>query len=165
VRSANRIAAEGGVGAFDSAGQLVRNGSRPLQAQIANNTCGPNSVSMILETVRPGRSATTLFNLNLGPGGTTIDRLAVMLNRNGVGATWRAGYSIDDIAAATARGNPLIAHVKVPNYTGHFVVVDGVTTRLGQRVVAIRDPLGGRQYFELTSEFSKRFSGQVVTLP
>jgi hypothetical protein len=46
----------------------------------------------------------------------------------------------------------------------HWVVVDGVTTRLGQEVLAIRDPWG-IQYFELTSVFGPRFTGQgVVTL-
>jgi filamentous hemagglutinin len=120
---------------------------------------------MVLETLGKGRSSTKLVNLNLGPQGTTVDRLAMLLNRNGVNAAWRWGFRIDDIAAATAGGGPLIAHVRVPGGGGHFVVIDGVTTRLGQRVLAIRDPLGGRQYFELATEFAKRMTGQVVVLP
>jgi filamentous hemagglutinin len=120
---------------------------------------------MVLDTTNAGRASTNIINLALSARGTTMDRLAALLRRNGVNATWRAGYSVDDVARATAGGNPLIAAVRVPGGGGHAVVVDGVTTRMGQRVVAIRDPAGGRQYFELTSEFARRFLGQVVTLP
>lgn len=94
-----------------------------------------------------------------------IDRLALLLKQNGTNATWRTGYGVDDIARDTARGHPLIAHVRVPGGGGHFIVVDGVTSRMGERVAAIRDPAGGQQYFERVSEFSKRLTGQVVTLP
>lgn len=118
---------------------------------------------MVLDTINPGRASTNTINLALTARGTTMDRLAALLRRNGVNATWRGRYSIDDVARATAGGNPLLAAVRVPG-GGHAVVVDGVTTRMGQRVVAVRDPRG-RQYFELVSEFSKRFRGEVVTLP
>lgn len=43
----------------------------------------------------------------------------------------------------------------------HFVVVDGVTTRNGVAVVAIRDP-HGVQYFSPVRTFEKNFSGEVV---
>jgi len=55
-----------------------------------------------------------------------------------------------------------IARVTLGNGEGYFVVVDGVTTRLGQSVVAARDPGTGTQYFVPANEFSKKFSGQVV---
>jgi filamentous hemagglutinin len=45
---------------------------------------------------------------------------------------------------------------------GHFVVVDGVTTRQGQAVVAVRDPGSGKQYFVPKAEFESKFSGQAV---
>lgn len=86
------------------------------------------------------------------------------LRQNGMNAAWKTGYSIDDIARATQTGKPLIAAVRVPGGGGHAVVIDGVTTRMGQLVVAVRDPASGRQYFELASEFAKRFTGQVVTI-
>ena len=158
--------AEGGTGfGFSKIGQMARNGNRLVTAQMTGNICGPQCVDMILDTIHPGRISTNIINLRLGPFGTTIDRLAKMLNANGVNATWRVGYGIEKMATATRRGNPLIAHVRLPNGGGHFIVVDGVTTRTGQRVVAIRDPAGGRQYFELATEFSQRISGQAVTLP
>ncbi|MCO3324625.1 hypothetical protein FA200_18730 [Pseudomonas aeruginosa] len=43
----------------------------------------------------------------------------------------------------------------------HFVVVDGVTTRNGVSVVAIRDP-HGTQYFSPVAIFEKSFTGEVV---
>ena len=154
-----------GAAGFDAAGQLARNGTRPLQAQIANNTCGPTSVGMALDTLNSGRSSTNIINLELTARGTTMDRLSALLNANGTNATLRSGASLGDIGTATAQGNPVIAHVNMPGGGGHFLVVDGVTTRMGQSVVAIRDPLGGGQYFELASRFMQRFSGWIVTVP
>lgn len=43
----------------------------------------------------------------------------------------------------------------------HFVVVDGVTTRNGIAVVAIRDPWG-KQYFSPAGTFEKNFTGEVI---
>lgn len=93
-----------------------------------------------------------------------MDRLLNLLGRNGIKSTLRNGRSIDDIAKFTANGKPAIAHVNLPEGGGHYVVIDGVTARLGQPVVAIRDPLGGRQYFELADDFAKRFSGWTIDL-
>lgn len=45
---------------------------------------------------------------------------------------------------------------------GHAVVVNGVTIRNGQTVVAIRDPALGRQYFTPVEEFYQKFSGEVI---
>jgi filamentous hemagglutinin len=39
------------------------------------------------------------------------------------------------------------------------VIVDGITVRQSQKVVAIRDPAGGRQYFTPLEEFSEKFIG------
>ena len=127
---------------------------------------GPTSVGMVLDTTNAARTSTNIINLGLSANGTTIDRLAALLRQNGVNAVWRQGYSIGDVAKATEGGKPLIAAVRVPGGGGHAIVVDGLTTRMGQSVVAIRDPSGGgQQYFELASEFAKRFTGHVVTLP
>lgn len=43
----------------------------------------------------------------------------------------------------------------------HFVFVDGVTTRQGIQVIAIRDP-HGEQYFSPVQTFKKSFTGEVV---
>jgi ABC-type bacteriocin/lantibiotic exporter with double-glycine peptidase domain len=69
--------------------------------------------------------------------------------------------TIDALAEATSRGNPAIAAVRLDR-GGHAIVVDGFTTRRGQRVVSIRDPALGRQYFTPLSEFADRFSGQAI---
>jgi hypothetical protein len=148
---------------FNTAGRLARNTDLPVVAQCANNTCGPHSVGMVLDMLRGGRSGTSLVKLNLTASGTKINRLDALLRRNGIPAQWKHSFGIDDVAKATSGRNPLIAHVKSGS-GGHFVVVDGVTTRLGQLVVAIRDPAGGRAYFETVEAFMKRFSGQVVEL-
>lgn len=66
------------------------------------------------------------------------------------------------MGAATSNGNSAIARVVLDSGEGHFVVVDGVTSRQGQFVVAVRDPGTGTQYFVPAAEFAKKFSGQVV---
>lgn len=44
----------------------------------------------------------------------------------------------------------------------HAVVVDGVTIRNCQTVVAIRDPALGCQYFTPVDEFNLKYSGQAI---
>jgi hypothetical protein len=157
----------GGTAGFDAAGQMPRYGSRPIQPQFATNTCGPTSVGMVLDTLIPERASTNIIDLQLSSHGTHMDRLGALLKANGTKAALKSGATINDIATATAGGKPVIAHVHMPDGGGHFLVVDGVTTRMGERVLAIRDPLKGRQYFELVSEFSKsnRFSGWIISIP
>lgn len=41
-------------------------------------------------------------------------------------------------------------------------VVDGITTRQGQMVVAIKDPALRRQYLAPFNEFTQRFSGHTI---
>lgn len=84
------------------------------------------------------------------------------LRLNGIeSATWSLGATVDELAVATAKGNSVIARMEL-NHGNHFVVVDGVTTRFGKAVVAIRDPGNGTQYFVPKVEFEAKFSGQVV---
>lgn len=69
-----------------------------------------------------------------------------------------------DLFHYTSNGTPVIA--RIADKTGgssfsHFVVVDGVTTRNGISVVAIRDPWG-KQYFSPVSTFEKNFTRDVV---
>lgn len=90
--------------------------------------------------------------------------LSKALQGNGISsAKWSLNASVSDLANATAKGDAVIAQVMIDNgNTIHFVVVDGVTTRYGQKVVAVRDPGTGSQYFVPTDEFSGKFTGQVV---
>jgi filamentous hemagglutinin len=101
---------------------------------------------------------------NLVPGvGTNVVGLTKTLQNNGLSsANWALSQSVDDLAAATANGNSAIARVALDGGEGHFVVVDGVTVRQGQSVVAVRDPGTGTQYFVPTEEFASKFTGQVV---
>lgn len=90
-----------------------------------------------------------------------MPRLAETLNSNGLPAQRVLGASLEDVAAATAKGNPAIVRMSLDR-GGHAVVVDGVTVRNGQEVVAIRDPALGRQYFTPVDEFRQKFSGEVI---
>lgn len=68
------------------------------------------------------------------------------------------------LEAATANGRPVIATVRNSDDTFHALVVDGITTRQGARVVAIRDPYQGQQYFELYETFSARYHQQAIEI-
>lgn len=65
------------------------------------------------------------------------------------------------MSEATATGHPAIVRMSLDR-GGHAVVVDGITIRNGQPVVAIRDPALGRQYFTPVSEFKQKFSGEAI---
>ncbi|MFY1079894.1 papain-like cysteine protease family protein, partial [Escherichia coli] len=83
--------------------------------------------------------------------------LAQVLRNNGLSSTRRASVTIEELAKATAKGDPAIVRMSLDR-GGHAVVVDGVTMRNGQYVVAIRDPAMGRQYFTPIDEFKRKFS-------
>ncbi|WP_430733058.1 cysteine peptidase family C39 domain-containing protein [Burkholderia stagnalis] len=149
---------------------VARNGERLVLDQryisnIGDVACGPTSCAMILNDRGQWVNVTQLAKdsgLMLGEG-TNVVGLTKALQKNGLSsAHWTLNASVDDLAAATSNGNAAIARVTIGNGEGHFVVVDGVTTRLGQSVVAVRDPGTGMQYFVPMGEFSKKFSGQVV---
>ncbi|WP_241019568.1 hemagglutinin repeat-containing protein [Burkholderia sp. Ac-20345] len=149
---------------------VARNGDRLVLDQryvsnIGDVACGPTSCAMIMNDRGQWVNVTQLAKdsgLILGEG-TNVVGLTKALQNNGVSsARWTLNATVDDLAAATSNGNAAIARVTLGNGEGHFVVVDGVTTRLGQSVVAVRDPGTGTQYFVPANEFSKKFSGQVV---
>ena len=96
--------------------------------------------------------------------GTNVVKMSEDLARQGVDATPHLNLSVTDIAEKTRHGDPVIAHVghPGPGQAGHFVVVDGVTTRNGKDVIAIRDP-HGKQYFEELEVFEARFTGNGLT--
>ncbi|MBN3004311.1 hemagglutinin repeat-containing protein [Chromobacterium alkanivorans] len=149
---------------------MSRAGSRIVIDQryvsnIGNVACGPTSCTMILNDTGKWVNITQIAkDANLIPGvGTDVIGLTGALQKNGLpSAKWAVGQSVNDIAAGTSRGNAVIARVSLDSGGGHFVVVDGVTSRQGQRVVAIRDPGTGTQYFTPVIDFVKKFTGQVV---
>ena len=148
---------------------IPRNGSRLVLDQsyvsdIGNVACGPTSCAMVMNDRGQFVNISHLAqDAGLVPGvGTDVLGLSDALRQNGVSAARASfGTTIDDLAASTANGNAAIAHVNLTGDAGHFVVVDGVTTRGGQAVVAVRDPLDG-QFFVPVAQFKTKFSGQAV---
>jgi RHS repeat-associated protein len=126
--------------------------------------CGPTSCAMILDTLGLPYDLNKLVIQTRVPRnkGAFSNDLSMTLRRNGATAARAVQrQSIDDLKRATSQGHPAIVLVDLEQLSGdprpHFVVVDGITTRQGQEVVAIRDPAGGRQYFTPVEEFSQRF--------
>ena len=75
--------------------------------------------------------------------------VADLLRSEGVAVGQWPRRNVADLARYTADGTPVI--VRIADRVGgtdfaHFVVVDGVTTKAGKSVVAIRDPHGTRYY-------------------
>jgi filamentous hemagglutinin len=116
---------------------------------------------MILDTLKANRNSTELGGL-IGSSNRVVrmNELSSTLNANGLNSSFVRNVSVDDLAGATSVQNPAIVAIKTPQ-GGHAVVVDGITTRLGQRVVAIRDP-HGTAYFQTVEEFDKVFMNQAV---
>lgn len=99
-----------------------------------------------------------------GKDGIFPQDVANLMKSEGVNTAVYASRNVADLARYTANGTPVIVQV-VDKAAGtgfsHFVVVDGITTRNGISVVAIRDP-HGKQYFSPATTFEKNFSGYVV---
>ena len=145
---------------------LPRKGTRTVYSQGATLTCGHNSCGMVLDTL--GKSidpAVLIQNIKPGSAGIGMNQVASLFRSQGVNASTFAGENVDDLARYTQNGTPVIARIKYPtpgaSNGGHAVVIDGVTTRSGIPVVAIRDPHGA-QYFSPVSTFKQHFSGHVV---
>ncbi len=75
-------------------------------------------------------------------------------------ARFEQTLTIDALRQATANGDPAIVAIRVSG-GGHAIIVDGITTRLGREVVAIRNPWG-EQYSQTLEEFTKVFLRQGV---
>jgi len=63
--------------------------------------------------------------------GTTLPKLATTLNANGLTAKAVNGVTLEQLAAATASGDPAVVAMRLTR-GGHAVVVDGVTMRAGE---------------------------------
>jgi hypothetical protein len=109
-----------------------------------------------------GDLAALVGRANVGANGMTADRVAALLRSEGVDASFKSRMTIQDLADATANGNPAIAAVRQGG-VGHAIVIDEVTTRQGVPVVAIRDPWG-QQYFEKIDVFNQRFLKQGIVI-
>ncbi|QRO33536.1 hemagglutinin repeat-containing protein [Chromobacterium violaceum] len=159
----------GNIGLQDGSIGLARNGRRLVLDQryvsgIGDYACGPTSCAMVLNDAGKWANIKSLANTAgiEAPFGTNVVGLTKALRANGMeSASWSLNATVDDLASQTARGHAAIARMELDR-GGHFVVVDGVTTRQGQAVVAVRDPGNGTQYFVPKTEFESKFSGQVV---
>ncbi|MFE5923829.1 DUF4157 domain-containing protein [Streptomyces sp. NPDC056468] len=155
---------------FDPQGRLPRAGTRAVYHQGQAPTCGPVACGMVVDTMGQPHDLAKMVRV-AGPDGTPMDVVLQLMRRHRIDADLRTGLTVDDLARATssrAGGNPTLALIR--NTTGarqqevlHYVVVDGVTTRMGQKVVAVRNPWG-TQYFELVDVFAKDFTGQAITV-
>lgn len=142
---------------FNAQGRLPRSGNRIMHVQPQGSvTCVPHSCAMSLDTLGHPVDDLPAFveRFNVGETGMSFAQARRDLRRMGITARTRR-FNIDDLAARTSSGQPVIMTVDNFDGTTHAVVVDGVTTRYGRRVVALRDPLGA-QYFEDVETFRAR---------
>ncbi|WP_248807452.1 cysteine peptidase family C39 domain-containing protein, partial [Pseudomonas sp. MWU13-2100] len=144
---------------------IPRNGDRLVVNQGPVPTCGHNSCGMVLDTLGKEVDIGSLIQ-RIAPseGGIYARDVASLMTSEGVPASAFGSRNVADLARYTGDGTPVVVRI-VDNTKGtdfsHFVVVDGVTTRNGISVVAIRDP-HGTQYFSPVSTFQRNFSGEVV---
>ncbi|WP_431263016.1 hemagglutinin repeat-containing protein [Roseateles chitinivorans] len=163
----NKIGAAGTSGTNPlKADRINRNTSRELLDQGAGTiTCGQNSCGMVLDTFGKKIDVADLI-AKIPPrpqdGGITGQEVASLFRSQGIDAVRVIPRDIDDLARFTKDGTPVIARIARGDDYSHFVVVDGVTTRNGVKVVAIRDPDGGEAYFSPITTFKKYFTGEVV---
>jgi hypothetical protein len=148
---------------FDASGKLARDGNRNVLFQGDTPTCGPTSCGMVLDTYGKSEPLSEVVGqFKVSPDGVTLTDMISFLNSKGISTTQKR-LDINGLEAITANGNPAIAGVRryeprTGTYQPHAIVVDGVTMRQGERVVAIRDPWG-EQYFQKTADFAKEYMG------
>jgi hypothetical protein len=144
---------------------MPRNGTRTVLDQGMAPTCGHNSCGMVLDTLgKPVDVAALIERVPPSREGILSSDVARALKTEGVDAIFWDRRSVGDLAQYTQGGTPVVVRIvdsANPSALSHFVVVDGVTTRNGIPVVAIRDP-NGLQYFSPVSTFIKNFTGEVI---
>ena len=150
-------------------GATPRAGSpdRPVSFQGKAGTCGFVSCDMVAATkgvkINPADMEKVLKRY---PRGADSNQIASFLTRD-VGLPARAvrGWRMPQLKAATAGGDPVIAVIrtKADGHVLHAVVVDGITMRGGQSMVAVRNPWG-IQYFQTEAEFMRSFTGHAIKL-
>lgn len=142
---------------------LPRNGNRMVLDQGPAPTCGHNACAMTLDSlghsVDPARLIERLPPSIDGIDGKQLERL---FYKEGVLANFVPDRTIDRVEALTDGSRPIVVRIEGEGSFSHWVVVDGVTTRQGKKVVAIRDSAGGKQYFSPIETFEKWFTGEVV---
>jgi len=153
-------------GPFDAAGILGRNGDRIVLLQGPNPTCGPVCAAMIAEgegLIALPENFIVIARQNgwLSANGMLRRDLPKLLDEFRIASREMTGQNLNQLATATAGGRPAIVRLKGAD--GHFVIVDGVTTRMGERVVAIRNP-HGQQYFQRVADFEAQWDNSMVVI-
>nr|WP_119690833.1 cysteine peptidase family C39 domain-containing protein [Acinetobacter sp. UGAL515B_02] len=144
---------------------IPRNTDRLVLDQGQSPTCGHNSCAMVLDTLgKPVNVESLIASVRPTEKGILSKDVADMLSRNKVETIFLNGRTINDLSRYTDKGTPVIVRIidsKNPQDFSHFVVVDGITERSGQKVVAIRDP-HGKSYFSPVETFKKAFTGEAI---
>lgn len=144
---------------------MPRNGDRLVVNQGKVPTCGHNSCGMALDTMgKPVDIGALIQRIPPSKDGIYPQDVVSLFKSEGVRASYWTGRNVNDLARYTKDGTPVVAVIE--DRTGgssfrHFIVVDGVTTRNGVPVVAIRDP-HGKQYFSPLSTFEKNYTREVI---
>ena len=144
---------------------ISRNTDRLVLSQGNAPTCGHNSCAMVLDTLgKPVNVESLIATLKPTNEGILSRQVSNLLSKNNVENLFLNGRTINDISRYTDKGTPVIVRItdsKNPKEFSHFVVVDGITERAGQKVVAIRDP-HGKSYFSPLETFKKAFTGEAI---
>lgn len=144
---------------------ISRNTDRLVLSQGKEPTCGHNSCAMVLDTLgKPVNVESLIASVRPTEKGILSKDIADLLSRNKVENLFLNGRTINDLSRYTHKGTPVIVRIidsKNPQDFSHFVVVDGITERAGQKVVAIRDP-HGKSYFSPVETFKKAFTGEAI---
>ncbi|WP_141733397.1 cysteine peptidase family C39 domain-containing protein [Oligoflexus tunisiensis] len=160
----------GAAGEFDATGRMVRNESRSMVYQDPGSlNCGPATCGMVLDTYGKPKKLVDLI-AQVGDKATTGDELVALLKSNSVNARRNMETFPNDLERLTAGGRPVIARVATNGDYDHWIVVDGITIRNGQKVVAIRDPAPkprpdstkGGPYYELFETFKARYTREAI---
>lgn len=145
------------------ADSLQRDGSRLILNQGPVPTCGANSCAMVLDSLgKPVDPANLIALIPPSPKGIYTTEVRDLFRSEGVNAAAYANRNVSDLARYTQDGTPVVVRIEdASSGFSHFVVVDGVTTRGGVQVVAVRDP-HNLQYFSPIGTFARYFTGEVV---
>lgn len=144
---------------------IKRNTDRLVLNQGNVPTCGHNSCAMVMDTLgKPVDLNSLISSAPPSSKGIFYTDVSKLLKQKNVENIALNGRSINDLERYTQKGTPVIVRIVDSNDSAnfsHFVVVDGITTRNGQKVVAIRDP-HGKSYFSPIETFKRAFTGEAV---
>ena len=144
---------------------ISRNTDRLVLSQGNAPTCGHNSCAMVMDTLgKPVNIDALIQKYGHKIDGLYPQEVAKILKDNNVDVYSFAGRTINDLGRYTSNRKPVIVRIvkpQNPKEFSHFVVVDGITVKNGEKVVAIRDP-HGKSYFSPVETFKKAFTGEAI---